>query len=288
MNVRRSLLRQDRAIWEGSHQVGRAQRDYSWPTDPWHFRRELVTLSSDKVTPHPEAGSVLLGHIEGHSGAEWNSWLWCCLGRTPLNQEPHSPCQRQGLSLTVTTERQSLPHPPMGGLQPGITGLTEFDHNQIKPGWRRAGWVPFLQPSSPLKLSEFPLGVQSSWTSNSKERERERETILELFLERKWSMQCQFGIFLKDSLTFLLGNVKKIKVYSIFKGFLLVTPHTDHMAWSTPIENVCFPLFWEMSRDVGVGRTFLFGPPPLSNNVATPTPPQLSGLCLYLCLEITL
>lgn len=34
-------------------------------------------------------------------------------------------------------------------------------------------------------------------------------------------MQCQFGIFLKDSLTFLLGNLKKIEVYNIFKVFLV-------------------------------------------------------------------
>ena len=49
-------------------------------------------------------------------------------------------------------------------------------------------------------------------------------------------MQCQFGIFLKDSLTFLLGDLKKRKIYNIFRLFLvfffffLVTPQTDHMA----------------------------------------------------------
>lgn len=53
-----------------------------------------------------------------------------------------------------------------------------------------------------------------------------RETILEIFLERNQSMQCQFGIFLKDSLTFLLGDLKKIKVYNIFRLlFFLVTPN---------------------------------------------------------------
>lgn len=46
-------------------------------------------------------------------------------------------------------------------------------------------------------------------------------------------MQCQFGIFLKDSLTFLLGDLKKRKIYNIFRFlgfFFLVTPQTDHMA----------------------------------------------------------
>ena len=49
-------------------------------------------------------------------------------------------------------------------------------------------------------------------------------------------MQCHFGIFLKDSLTFLLGDLKKRKIYNIFRLFLvfflffLVTPQTAHMA----------------------------------------------------------
>lgn len=43
-------------------------------------------------------------------------------------------------------------------------------------------------------------------------------------------MQCPFGIFLKDSLTFLLEDLKK-KMSTIFLGFFfLVTPQTDHMA----------------------------------------------------------
>jgi hypothetical protein len=32
-------------------------------------------------------------------------------------------------------------------------------------------------------------------------------------------MQSQFGIFSKDSLMFLLGDIKKIKVYNIFRFF---------------------------------------------------------------------
>lgn len=44
-------------------------------------------------------------------------------------------------------------------------------------------------------------------------------------------MQCPFGIFLKDSLTFLLEDLKKKNVYNIFRFFFfLVTPQTDHMA----------------------------------------------------------
>lgn len=32
-------------------------------------------------------------------------------------------------------------------------------------------------------------------------------------------MQCPFGIFLKDSLTFLLEDLKKKNVYNIFRFF---------------------------------------------------------------------
>lgn len=41
-------------------------------------------------------------------------------------------------------------------------------------------------------------------------------------------MQCQFGIFLKDSLTFLLGDLKKIKVYNIFRLLFFWSPQMDH------------------------------------------------------------
>lgn len=37
-------------------------------------------------------------------------------------------------------------------------------------------------------------------------------------------MQCQFGIFLEDSLTFLLGDLKEIKIYNIFRLFFW-SPH---------------------------------------------------------------
>lgn len=55
-------------------------------------------------------------------------------------------------------------------------------------------------------------------------------------------MQCQFGIFLKDSLTFLLGDLKKRKIYNIFRFlgfFFLVTPQPttwhDPPRWRMPM-----------------------------------------------------
>lgn len=41
-------------------------------------------------------------------------------------------------------------------------------------------------------------------------------------------MQCQFGVFLKGSLTFLLGDLKKRKVYNIFRLLFFWSPQTDH------------------------------------------------------------
>ena len=50
-------------------------------------------------------------------------------------------------------------------------------------------------------------------------------------------MQCQFGIFLKDSLTFLLGDLKKRKIYNIFRLFLFFfffwSPHKP-TTWHDP------------------------------------------------------
>lgn len=65
-------------------------------------------------------------------------------------------------------------------------------------------------------------------------------------------MQCQFGI-LEDSLTFLLGDLKKIKIYNIFRLLFLVTPQTDHMASSARMENVHVLLLREMG-----GRVLVF------------------------------
>lgn len=66
-------------------------------------------------------------------------------------------------------------------------------------------------------------------------------------------MQCQFGIFLKDSLTFLLGDLKKIKVYNIFRLlFFLVPPkrttRCDLPGWRSAMFSSL--LSWEMG---GVG-----------------------------------
>lgn len=69
-------------------------------------------------------------------------------------------------------------------------------------------------------------------------------------------MQCQFGI-LEDSLTFLLGDLKKIKIYNIFRSLFLVTPQTDHMARSARMENVRI-LLREESREMEAGGSFFF------------------------------
>ena len=76
-------------------------------------------------------------------------------------------------------------------------------------------------------------------------------------------MQCQFGIFLEDSLTFLLGDLKKRKIYNIFRLFLVFffsgqptnRPHgMIHQDGECPWS----PLSPEMSREMGGGGAFFF------------------------------
>lgn len=82
-------------------------------------------------------------------------------------------------------------------------------------------------------------------------------------------MQCQFGI-LEDSLTFLLGDLKKIKIYNIFRLLFLVTPQTDHMASSARMENVHVLLLRE-------GACLFFLIPLFSNRMLPPPHPDSVG-----------
>lgn len=56
-------------------------------------------------------------------------------------------------------------------------------------------------------------------------------------------MQCQFVAFLKDSLIFLLGD---IKVYNIFRVLFWLSPHLT--TWSGRKEKAGLPL-WEVKEE---------------------------------------
>lgn len=73
-------------------------------------------------------------------------------------------------------------------------------------------------------------------------------------------MQCQFGIFLEDSLTFLLGDLKERKIYNIFRLFFwsphkLTTGH-DLPGWR-------MSTFSSLEGDGGRGGLFFFFNSPL-------------------------
>lgn len=161
-----------------------------------HKAASFDAVGKDSPKPGAPAPHKLRFELDGH----------------PRRRQPATSAQARPWARVMAENLQ----PNEGWLEPRPGALASY---------------PVRAMSSALRSSQaqwLPTRYHSAWTSNP----IYRENILEIFLERNWSVQCQSGIFLKDSLTFLPGDLKKIKVYNIFRVlYFQVTPTNDLPGW---------------------------------------------------------